>query len=277
MGYDLRRGRGVQAAQAAGVAAGYESRDPQVLQATNNIVMWLRPHPVVAKVGTSPHSASSLSREAAASAALAARGAPVGVPLSTELFVDEASGLPATLWERLPEVVDEPTAVEYAATLGEVHEALRDLALDLPDFTTVLDHARVTLFDVASMHLLDPSNLAFVRDAFDQADVQIRAHAFEARPIHGEPHRNNIVNTAKGPRLIDFESVCHGPVEWDLASVDTEISDRFPRHDRDLLRVARRLNSARVATWCWHLADIPEMRHHGEVHLQLLHGDGYGR
>ena len=34
----------------------------------------------------------------------------------------------------------------------------------------------------------------------------------------------------------------------------------FPEADTRLLNLLRTLNSARVATWCWIRADVPEMR-----------------
>jgi aminoglycoside/choline kinase family phosphotransferase len=38
------------------------------------------------------------------------------------------------------------------------------------------------------------------------------------RPLHGDAHTGNLLQSGDGPRWIDFEDVCAGPVEWDLAS-----------------------------------------------------------
>jgi hypothetical protein len=40
--------------------------------------------------------------------------------------------------------------------------------------------------------------------------------------------------------------------------------------DGELLALLRRLNSARVATWCFANAHLPDLRRHGEIHLELL-------
>lgn len=34
--------------------------------------------------------------------------------------------------------------------------------------------------------------------------------------IHGDAHIGNVLMTPQGPRLLDFDYVCHGPREWDL-------------------------------------------------------------
>jgi thiamine kinase-like enzyme len=39
------------------------------------------------------------------------------------------------------------------------------------------------------------------------------------RPIHGDSHFNNILWTPDGPRWTDFENLCAGPVEFDLACI----------------------------------------------------------
>jgi hypothetical protein len=70
--------------------------------------------------------------------------------------------------------------------------------------------------------------------------------------------------------LVDFEAASIGPLEWDLASVPPGVADVFRGIDHDLLAVLRLLSSARVATWCWSLADHPSMRIHGEHHLAVV-------
>jgi hypothetical protein len=123
------------------------------------------------------------------------------------------------------------------------------------------------------MHRLAPADLAFVRERFDDLDGRIRVQEMRQQPLHGEPHLGNVVATVAGPRVIDFEGVCTGPVELDLACVDDPVVERFAELadvDHDLLALSRLLTSARVATWCFQLGDLPDMRAHGEVHLALL-------
>jgi hypothetical protein len=50
--------------------------------------------------------------------------------------------------------------------------------------------------------------------------------------------------------MIDFESVCSGPVEWDLSALPGVGAGVFSV-DADLLALLRRLRSLCVAVWCW--------------------------
>ena len=260
-----------RAALAVGAEAGWASTDPVVLQRSNNIVLWLQPHPIVAKVGTWPTSLQSLGREAAVCGQLAPAGAPAGVPATPGIAVHEATGFPVSLWHRL-EVVEGAVGqpAELAHALQAVHRSLHDIDLELPSFFEAFDHARVTLFDDAAMRQLPPADLALVRERFDALEGELRSRPLVEQALHGEPHLGNVVLTPDGPRYIDFEGVCTGPLEWDLASVDLEIAGCFPDIDHDLLALDTRLNSARVATWCFANAHLPEMRSHGEIHLALL-------
>ncbi len=254
-----------------GAAGGWSSADPVVLQRSNNVVFRLDPHPIVAKVGTWPHSIPSLGREVAVCDQLAAAGAPVGVPAAPRMAVHEGTGFPVSLWHRL-EVIEGaiPDPVALAEALQAVHRALREIDLELPSFFEAMDHARLTLFDDAAMRQLPSADLALVRRRFDELEADLRSRPLVEQAIHGEPHLGNALLTPNGPRYIDFEGVSRGPVEWDLASVDLEVAECFPDGDHDLLALTRALNSARVATWCFANAHLHEMRSHGQIHLELL-------
>ena len=69
--------------------------------------------------------------------------------------------------------------------------------------------------------------------------------------LHGEPHPGNLLRTKDGPLFIDLETCCRGPVEFDLAHVPEEVSERYPGADRELLRECRVLVLAMVAAWRW--------------------------
>ena len=50
--------------------------------------------------------------------------------------------------------------------------------------------------------------------------------------------------------MIDFESVCSGPLEWDLSALPGVGAGVFSV-DADLLTLLRRLRSLCVTIWCW--------------------------
>ncbi|TQV75563.1 phosphotransferase [Aliikangiella marina] len=72
----------------------------------------------------------------------------------------------------------------------------------------------------------------------------------EYQPLHGDPHLGNILNTKNGLLWCDFESVCYGPVEWDLSSLPETALESF-QFDSKLLETMRLLRSWVVAAWCW--------------------------
>jgi thiamine kinase-like enzyme len=49
-------------------------------------------------------------------------------------------------------------------------------------------------------------------------------------PVHGCPHRSNVVSAHGGARFIDFETITRGPVEWDLAHLEPEVAVAYPTH-----------------------------------------------
>ena len=73
--------------------------------------------------------------------------------------------------------------------------------------------------------------------------------------LHGEPHPGNVLCTKNGPRFIDLETCCRGPVEFDLAHVPEAVSERYPDVDNELLRDCRTLVLAMVAAWRWDPGD----------------------
>ena len=69
--------------------------------------------------------------------------------------------------------------------------------------------------------------------------------------LHGEPHPGNVLSTKSGLLFIDFETCCRGPVEFDLAHVPEDVSERYAGADQDLLSQCRVLVLAMVAAWRW--------------------------
>jgi hypothetical protein len=133
----LRRDSAVRAALEAGESLGLSPSNPSVLQDSNNVVVWLSPHDVLAKVGVWPHSAEVLSREVEVCAHLAAVGAPVATPIGGLRQIG-AGAWPVSLWQRLRRLdgaqVDDH---ELAEILRRVHQALRSCSAELPSYMAV--------------------------------------------------------------------------------------------------------------------------------------------
>jgi Phosphotransferase enzyme family len=93
-------------------------------------------------------------------------------------------------------------------------------------------------------------------------------------PLHGSPHGANWHLTADGPLLLDFETACLGPVEWDLSALGADTIAYFPCADLELLDSLRRMRSVCVAAKCWVAPERAlELREAAHVHLKLLRGE----
>jgi Ser/Thr protein kinase RdoA (MazF antagonist) len=257
-------------------ACGWPATDPVVLRETNNAVIWLRPHEVVAKVGRWEHSEQEFRLERAVADALARNGAPIAAPLGpVEPVRDREAGLIVTLWERLsPDDERDLDPIEHGSVLRRLHHGLRGFEGDLPSFRRGLERARKALEGLRSISAADRTVL---RHGFDELLPELDGFSFTSQRLHGEPHDRNLILTASGPRWIDFGSVCEGPLEWDLAFLPQEVADEFPEASPDLVQLLRTLNSARVSTMCWLHADVEDMRWHAEHHLERVRVDLAGR
>jgi len=139
----------------------------------------------------------------------------------------------------------------------------------LPSFRVMVVKASQAFEDDLFMMDLHHEDSELLQATYKRGFVALESAQFEECRLHGEPHDGNRIVTSEGIRWIDFESCCIGPLEWDLAFQPDEVVHLFPETDLGLLALLRRLNSARVATWCLG-SRHPEMHEHGEIHLSLL-------
>ena len=263
---------GIEAAMRVAARLGLEAGEPVLIQETNNTIVWLRPHPVIAKVGTHSDSAEMLTFEHELVSALLAVGAPVVAPLpGTTPVRDSETGFPVSLWNRLDH---DPNAViaadEVGRSLHQVHERLSESNVSLPGFRVGLRRAQIALSDDARISALAMDDRVLLRLAFADLLVQLDEHSLSEQGLHGDPASGNYLMTPSGLRWIDFESACRGPLEWDLAFLSDGVRTTFKDVDVQLLELLITLKSAFIATWCWVQARFPEMRQHGEYHLELV-------
>ena len=260
----------MNAATAAGVSSGFAAGNPVLIQDTNNVVLWLRPHQVIAKVCVRPTVGDSLRREVEVCRYLFGVGAPVVEPLGW--FDDER--LPVSLWHRIEATGHGYSAGDHAVALAAVHAALRSYGSPLPSYWDATNRAREVLYDDEQMRALPHADLSLLRSAFEKFAGEVLAIDMPLQPLHGDPHSGNThsgntITTNHGALLIDFEAVSTGPVEWDIACCGADVADALPHLNHDLVRVARLLNSVRVTTWCW-ASPHPAMRAHAVEHLELV-------
>ena len=243
-----------------------------VLQDTNNLVLWLSPSPVVAKVSAGHH--LRLEHELAVGRFLKDVGAPVVAPTSlVPALVHQLGPFEMTFWDYSPERGLEPEAEVIATSLAELHGALtgfRAVANEgLGSFASELADIEARLQDHSFAQVLSKADRQLLLRALQDRGLE---ESRRATVIHGSPHRFNILSVNEKPRFIDFETVCLGPLEWDLAHTDAEVALAYPVSlDFDLLARFRTLVSAKTSGWCWEQAETNDkMRLHAEHHLRVV-------
>lgn len=220
---------------------GLEVSAPVVLHDVFSVVIHLAPSPVVARVPvvlpawlTLPRLIQRQIRELDAVAWLKAAGLPVVAPSPlVPRAPAQHNGHSVTLWE-LAEVSAEhapynDAGVEATATL---HAALRGLPTDT---LGLLSPAQLELPTLLAAFRQDPGPLTEADLAHVEGDWRALAPLLSSpealraalpgvtlQAIHGDAPQYNVIQTTTGPRFADFEDVCLGPIEWDLAGLPAE-------------------------------------------------------
>jgi hypothetical protein len=262
-----RSQQAVAAAVALAHAHGLRVEEPTVLNDLFSVMVHLRPAPVVARVPTwisrlrSPVS-DWLDREVAVTSFLSEQGAPVVAP-SRELPPGPHSyaGHTMSFWTYLePDPDRTPTAADCSAMLVDLHAALRSYPGELPTLApAVVDLPRwlTTLDPAVAGDLLSPAEVARVRAAAERLGRFLAAPGGEVQPLHGDAHPNNLIATRQGLVWIDFEEVCRGPVEWDLATMmDPDAVAAHHRPDPEVLARCNELRALQVALCLLALSDV---------------------
>ncbi len=211
----------LRAAVGAARAAGLRVGEPVVLADRSNLLVHLRPAPVVARVplGTAAvrPGAAWLEREVAVARHLAAKGAPVVAPSpEVDPGPHRHDGRPVTFWELAEETGEPLDALAAGRGLRACHAALADFAGDLPEHA-IFHEARAILDRLLAGGALDPQDTARVRRWEARLTTAIAALDTPLQAVHGDAHLGNVVQTARGPLWNDWEDTFRGPPEWDVA------------------------------------------------------------
>ena len=112
---------------------------------------------------------------------------------------------------------------------------LRQIDVPTPHF---MDRVAATQQDVASRDVtpdLAETDRELLASTLRDLSETIANRRAAEQILHGEPHPGNVLETKNGPLFMDFEDSVHGPVEFDLAWVPKEVSERYPDADGALL------------------------------------------
>jgi hypothetical protein len=220
-GASVLRERALRAAIAIAEAQGLRFSAPAVLADGSNLLVHLRPAPVVARVPTTIATLrpgrAHLTREVAVAGFLAARDAPVVAPSAeVDPGPHEHEGLPVSFWE-LAEPTGAPLDARAAGrALRACHDALEDYAGDLPEHA-IFHEARAILARLVAGGALEADDAALAQRAGAELASAIDALDVPLQALHGDAHLGNVIQTARGPLWNDWEDTFRGPREWDLA------------------------------------------------------------
>jgi len=260
----------VDVAQDHGLAV----EEPMPLRSTNNVVAWLRPANVVAKVSIEAH--SRLFTELQVAQELVALGAPVVSPASElPVVVHRRGGFEMTFWRYHTQLATaEIPPDRVALALTRLHASLSRLSpplkARLPSYATELHVVRSLLADQAALPALERVDRDLLVTTFDrlQARRDDLGPADRFVVLHGSPHSYNVLLVNNEPTFIDFETTCLGPLEWDVAHLDSRAAPFFADSIRaELLWLCQSMVSVKTATLCTAEIDRGDMREHAEFHL----------
>jgi thiamine kinase-like enzyme len=170
--------------------------------------------------------------------------------------VYERDGFVVTLWTYYKPVTSrEVSPADYANALERLHAGMRKLDFRTPHFTDRVEAAR-QLVESSNLtpELADADRELLINTLRSQRQAIDDRGAAE-QLLHGEPHPGNILSTKTGLLFIDLETCCRGPVEFDLAHVPEDVSERYASADEELLSECRILVLAMVAAWRWDPGD----------------------
>ena len=144
---------------------------------------------------------------------------------------------------------------DYAQALKRLHAGLQQIDVTTPHF---MDRVAATQQDVASREItpeLPAEDRELLVNTLRSLRIAIGDRGAAEQLLHGEPHPWNVLGTRNGPLFIDFENSCRGPVEYDLAWVPEEVSERYPDADQELVADCRGLMLAIVTACHWRRDD----------------------
>ncbi|GAB3928773.1 aminoglycoside phosphotransferase [Kribbella albertanoniae] len=235
------------------------AEDAIVLNASNKVIVRLLPQEVVARVALADE--HGFERELELSRRLSEAGYPVVPP--ADLTVHEQDGISVSFWPyHEPQAPIPPD--EFAAALHRLHRGMREVDVPVPHFMDRVVEATYVLAHPALSPEAPEADREFLVTTLTKASQAVRTAGAPEQLLHGEPHPGNLLSTKDGPLFIDFETVCRGPVEFDIAHSPEEIAEHYPGIDRELLRQCRLLMLAIVIAWRWEIGDqLPDGRARG--------------
>lgn len=269
---------------------GLDPTGARLIRLGENAIYELPCEGVVARVARSTALADRVLREVRIADWLAEQDYPAVRTAADVKQAIEADGRLVTFWQLVPPTATEPTVADLGILLRRLHD------LPAPSFQLpVFDPLSVVPDRLAYPGAAPPDDIAFLRDRYEELAEAYRTlppsapHGF----IHGDAHRGNVLMSAAGPLLSDFETAALGPREWDLTPTAMSVErfaldartyatfvDAYGQDVRDWpgFSVLRQIREITMTTWLMQLYDVSD-QHAAEFRLRVesLHEGDDGR
>jgi hypothetical protein len=193
----------------------------------SNVLVHLKPAPVVARVMTGTallHDDATqwLAREVAVGVFLAERTELVVPP--TDLLPPgphERDGLWMTFWTYVPhdEHAPPPQPEELGRSLRELHAALAGFPGDVAPVSEIRDWLARLVTELRPSPALTQEGIDRLGTELEALTPAVFESSLPAQALHGDVSIGNVLRTDSGLLWNDLEDVCAGPVEWDLAGL----------------------------------------------------------
>ena len=214
------------AAQAVARKHGVACDEAVRIAAGSNVLVHLKPAPVVARVMTGTALLHDdveqwLAREVAVGTFLA--GTDLVVPPSDVMppGPHEQDGLWMTMWKFVPhdEQAPPPEPRELGRSLRGLHAALADFPGDLAPLSEIRDWLERLLAHVRPSLGLTRQDIDWLRFRLEALTPAVFESPLPAQALHGDASMSNLLRTDSGLLWNDLEDVCSGPVAWDVAGL----------------------------------------------------------
>jgi len=226
---------GLAAAVRVAREQGLPGDDPEVLSSRGNVVVHLRPAPVVARVATLTGWTRSdpfrwLAREVAVAGYTADHGGPVVAPTA---LADPgpywSDGLAVSLWTWVPPSPARPGPPEIGEALARLHLAAASFPGELPALSPLRALITDGLAALEREQAAGPAVLAALRARHAAVLAELDGVTGPTLVLHGDAHPGNLlpadpaqsggVRSPASPAWlwVDLEETCRGPRAFDLA------------------------------------------------------------
>src|SRR6266498_2638791 len=252
--------------------------DAIVLHDSNRLVLRLLPCDIVARVAHIAHQAGAFEVE------LARRLAQTESPVATldprvepQIYVRD--GFVVTLWTYYEGVPPREVApADYARALERLHTGLRQIDSATPHFTDRVAQAQRLVGSRDHTPDLPDADRELLSSTLRSLRRAVVERGGAEQLLHGEPHPGNLLRTKNGLLFADLETICRGPVEFDIAHAPEAVSTHYPDADQQLVRQCRVLMLAMIATWRNHREhENPALADQLLISVRIVRAHRFGR